>query len=303
MPATPFLGREHELAEIAGLLQRTACGCHAHRPGGTGKTRLAIHAAAEAAESYPDGIWWVPLASLRDAHLSRPRSRRRSRSRRAGQRACESVAARLRVGMHLSCSTTPSTCCPKSPREIAELRDVPGPTLLVTSRERLQLQGEHVYPVPSLADATAVELFLTRARALGSEIQASRVDCGALLATGQPAARARARGCAYCCLLPDQLLERLAQRLDLLKAGRDADPRQQTLRATIEWSYDLLEAEEQRLFRALSVFAGGCSYEAAEAVCDADPDTLQSLLDKSLLRRRDEPPALLDARDDQRARS
>ena len=87
---------------------------------------------------------------------------------------------------------------------------------------------------------------------------------------------------------PEQLVERLAQRLDLLKAGRDADPRQQTLRATIEWSYDLLEPEEQQLFRALSVFAGGCTYEAAEAVCDADPDTLQSLLDKSLIRRREE---------------
>ena len=75
-------------------------------------------------------------------------------------------------------------------------------------------------------------------------------------------------------------------RLDLLRGGRDADPRQQTLRATIEWSYNLLDEAERRLFRSLSVFAGGCTYEAAEAVCDADPDTLQSLLDKSLLRRR-----------------
>ena len=88
-------------------------------------------------------------------------------------------------------------------------------------------------------------------------------------------------------LLAEQLLERLSQRLDLLKAGRDADPRQQTLRATIEWSYDLLDDDGADAFRALSVFAGGCTYEAAEAVCAADPDTLQSLLDKSLLRRRD----------------
>jgi non-specific serine/threonine protein kinase len=87
---------------------------------------------------------------------------------------------------------------------------------------------------------------------------------------------------------PEQLVERLSQRLDLLKAGRDADPRQQTLRATIEWSYELLDLEEQRLFRALSVFAGSCNYEAAETVCDTNPDTLQSLLDKSLLRRREE---------------
>ena len=86
---------------------------------------------------------------------------------------------------------------------------------------------------------------------------------------------------------PKQLLERLSQRLDLLRGERDADPRQQTLRATIEWSYDLLTEEEQRLFARLSVFAGGCSYEAAEHVAGADPDTLQSLLDKSLLRKRE----------------
>ena len=94
----------------------------------------------------------------------------------------------------------------------------------------------------------------------------------------------RRRGRAYSPL--EQLLERLGQRLDLLKAGRDADPRQQTLRATIEWSYDLLDTEEQRLLRALSVFAGGCTFEAADAVCGADPDSLQSLIDKSLVRVR-----------------
>jgi tetratricopeptide (TPR) repeat protein len=86
---------------------------------------------------------------------------------------------------------------------------------------------------------------------------------------------------------PAQLLERVGQRLDLFKGGRDADPRQQTLRATIDWSHELLDDREQRVFRALSIFAGGCSFEAAEYVAGADPDTLQSLLDKSLLRRRD----------------
>ena len=85
-------------------------------------------------------------------------------------------------------------------------------------------------------------------------------------------------------LTPAQILERLSQRLDLLKGGRDADPRQQTLRATIEWSYELLSPEEQQLFARLSVFAGGCTLEAAEEVADADLDTLQSLVEKSLLR-------------------
>src|SRR4029453_8554957 len=79
---------------------------------------------------------------------------------------------------------------------------------------------------------------------------------------------------------PRQLLDRISQRLDLLKGAAASEPRKQTLRATIAWSYDLLTPEEQRLFRALSVFAGGCSYEAAERVSDADPATLQSLLDK-----------------------
>ena len=97
-------------------------------------------------------------------------------------------------------------------------------------------------------------------------------------------------------LSPEQLLDRLSRRFDLLKAGRGVDPRQQTLRATIAWSYDLLDQEERLLFERLSVFRGGCTLEAAEEVCDADIDTLQSLIDKSLLRRQE--GAVLDAGDD-----
>src|SRR5207253_6894576 len=89
-------------------------------------------------------------------------------------------------------------------------------------------------------------------------------------------------------LSPRQILERISQRLDLLKGGRDSDPRQQTLRATIEWSHDLLSAGEQRLFARLAVFRAGCTLEAAGAVCDAEIDLLQSLVAKSLLRHRDE---------------
>ena len=175
---------------------------------------------------------------------------------------------------------------PAVAHEIARLRDVPGPSILVTSRERLQLQGEHVYAVPTLADDDGVELFMTRARALEPAVQTSPAVvelCSRLDNLPLALELAAARTVVFS---PEQLLERLSQRLDLLKAGRDADPRQQTLRATIEWSYDLLDDTEQRLFRGLSVFAGGCTYESAEAVCAADPDTLQSLLDKSLLRRR-----------------
>ena len=89
-------------------------------------------------------------------------------------------------------------------------------------------------------------------------------------------------------LSPEQLLDRLSKRLDLLKAGRGVDPRHQTLRATLEWSDDLLDEEERLLFERLSVFRGGCTLEAAEEICDADIDTLQSLIDKSLLRRQGE---------------
>ena len=171
--------------------------------------------------------------------------------------------------------------------EIARLREAcPSVTLLVTSRERLQLAGEHVYPVAGLDDADSVELFLSRAAAAGADaepVEAVRQLCERLdrlpLAIELAAARAAALG-------PAQLLERLGRRLDLLKGGRDADPRQLTLRATVKWSYDLLDDGERELFRALSVFDGGCTLEAAEGACRAEVERLQSLLDKSLLRRR-----------------
>jgi tetratricopeptide (TPR) repeat protein len=141
------------------------------------------------------------------------------------------------------------------------------------------VQGEVEYAVPPLAEPEAVFLFCERAQVERSEAIAelcARLD-SLPLAVELAAARVKA-------LAPAQILERLSQRLDLLKGGRDADPRQQTLRATIEWSHELLSEDEQQLFARLSVFAGGCTFEAAEEVCDADLDTLQSLVEKSLLR-------------------
>ena len=141
------------------------------------------------------------------------------------------------------------------------------------------MQGEVEYEVPPLASLEAVSLFCARSRLEPSEEIAelcARLD-DLPLALELAAARTKA-------LSPRQILEHLAEGLDLLRGGRDADPRQQTLRATIEWSYGLLSDEEQRLFRALSVFFGGCTLEAAHAVADADLDTLQSLVEKSLLR-------------------
>jgi tetratricopeptide (TPR) repeat protein len=159
--------------------------------------------------------------------------------------------------------------------------------LLLTSRERLQLSGEQVYPVPTLVDQDAVDLFVARARALDPAFE-SNGSVGELCVSLDNLPLALELAAARTTLFsPRQLLDRISQRLDLLKGAPGSEPRQQTLRATIEWSYDLLAPEEQRLFRALSVFAGGCSYEAAERVCGADPDTLQSLLEKSLVRRRE----------------
>jgi tetratricopeptide (TPR) repeat protein len=148
------------------------------------------------------------------------------------------------------------------------------------------VQGEQELDLPPLVEEDAVELFVTRARAVRPEVE--RTDavqelCERLdrlpLAIELAAARTKL-------LAPEALLDRLGQRLDLLKGGRDADPRHATLRATIAWSHDLLDPDEQQLFARLSVFAAGCTLESAELVCDADPDTLESLLDKSLLRRR-----------------
>src|SRR5204862_2787960 len=135
------------------------------------------------------------------------------------------------------------------------------------------------YPVPPLNSPEAVDLFCRRSRLEATAEIAelcSRLD-DLPLAVELAAARTRA-------LSPPQILERLSQRLDLLKGGRDTEARQQTLRATIAWSYDLLPGDEQRLFARLSVFAGGCTVEAAEAVCAADLDVTQSVVDKSLIR-------------------
>ena len=169
-----------------------------------------------------------------------------------------------------------------APEIAALLASVPNLDVVVTSRERLRVRGEQTYPVRHSPRATAWRSS-SRARApsIPSFTRGEAVAELCLRLDELPLALelAAARTALFS---PEQLLERLSQRLDLLKGERDADPRQQTLRATIEWSYDLLSEEEQRLFARLSVFAGGCSYEAAEQIADADPDTLQSLLDKSL---------------------
>ncbi|MDQ3380922.1 MAG: adenylate/guanylate cyclase domain-containing protein [Actinomycetota bacterium] len=281
VPATTFLGREGELAEVLSLLARedtrllTLTG-----PGGTGKTRLALQAAAEASDAFPDGVFWVPLAPLRDPTL-------------VLETMAQAVGSQNGLAEHIQdkemlCLFDNFEQVVEAGAELADLLAAcPNLDVLVTSRERLRVRGEQTYPVPPLAESDGEALFTARARAVEPSFASSEAVPTLCVRLDQLPLALELAAARTALFSPEQLLERLSQRLDLLKGERDADPRQQTLRATIEWSYDLLSGEEQRLFSHLSVFTGGCTYEAAEEIAGADPDTLQSLLDKSLLRKRE----------------
>jgi predicted ATPase len=279
VPATAFLGREEELAEVGELLAReevrllTLTGA-----GGTGKTRLALHAVAEASDHYPEGVFWVPLAPLRE-----PGRALEQAAHVVG--ASEGLADFIGDKRMLLLFDNFEHLLPAAPELGAVVAACPRLNVVVTSRELLRIGGEHAYPVPTLTPEEGVTLFVARARAAAAEISdgdAVAEMCDRLdnlpLAIELAAARTRH-------LSITQLLERLPQRLDLLKGGRDADPRQATLRATIEWSYDLLDPSERELFARVAVFVGGWMLEAAEYVCDASLEELSSLVDKSLVRR------------------
>ena len=250
VPATPFLGRQRELHEVVSLLCAddvrllTLTG-----PGGTGKTRLALQAAADAAERFPDGITWVPLAPLRDPSLLLSTIAQALDVREEpGEPLVAALIDFLKAKRLLVLLDNVEHLLPDAAGDLAHLSSTPGPFMLVTSRERLQLQGEQLYPVPTLLESDGVELFIARARALepGFDGNGAIGDlCSRLDNLPLALELAAARTTLFS---PVQLLERLSHRLDLLKGGRDADPRQQTLRATIEWSYDLLDSDEQRLF-------------------------------------------------------
>ena len=279
IPATQFLGREQELADVRKLLERddarllTLTGA-----GGSGKTRLALHAAGEVADAYPDGVWWVPLAPLADPADVGPAA---TRALGGGGSLSELVAGR-RLLLLLDNFEHVVEAAPEVAAVLAECQHA---DVLVTSRERLRVQGEHVYPVPVLERAQSRRLFVARANAAQPDFEpGERVDelCERLddlpLALELAAARTSL-------LSTEQLLDRLGDRLDLLKGGRDSETRQRTLRATIEWSYELLDTDERKLLAALSVFRGGWTLEAAEQVADGDVELMQSLVDKSLVRR------------------
>jgi predicted ATPase/class 3 adenylate cyclase len=271
-PASSFVGREREREELLGLLRNGSRLLTLSGPGGSGKTRLALEVASELVPDFKAGVFWVGLAPLRDPAL-------------VIETIAQTLGAKDGLADHVSerelllLLDNFEQVVEAAPELSRLLEACPNLRFLVTSRELLRIAGEVEYPVPPLAESEAVELFCERSR---FEPDATLAElCRRLdhlpLAVELSAARARV-------LTPSQILDRLGQRLDLLEGGRDADPRQRTLRATIGWSHDLLTDDEKQLFAQLAVFADGCTLAAAEDVCDADLDVLQSLVDKSLLR-------------------
>jgi predicted ATPase/class 3 adenylate cyclase len=286
VPATPFVGRRRELESVAdrvrdpGTRLVTLTG-----PGGTGKTRLALQVSAELADGFPGGVFWAPLAPLRERGLVA--------SAIAGALGVDE-ADEASLGSALVHAVQRPTLllvdnCEHLLEEVAAavgdlIANVGGLRLLATSREALALTGERVLPIDPLERPDAVALFIARAEAAGAatlDEQAVGLLCARLddlpLALEIAAARAQA-------LPPEVLLERLSQRLTLLRGARDAEERQQTLQATIAWSYELLTPEEQAVLRRVSLFAGGGDLDALEHVADADLEELASLVSKSLVR-------------------
>jgi predicted ATPase/transcriptional regulator with XRE-family HTH domain len=316
---TPLLGREREVEAVTALFRRddvrlvTLTG-----PGGIGKTRLAQQIAAEVLDAFADGVWFVRLSRLTDPALVVPTIARTLGLQEAGSQSIEeTLLGHLRRKRVLLLLDNFEQLLAAAPRVAALLEACPPLTVLVTSRERLHLSGEHEYPIPPLSvpaphelplperlsQYAAVALFIQRAEAVQPDFALTpatapavgdivvRLD-GLPLAIELAAARVKV-------LPPPALLKRLDRRLAVLTGGpRDVPEHQQTMQGTIAWSYDLLTPAEQRLFRRLSVFVGGGTLEAAEAVCTRAGNIeelgldvlagLESLVDKSLVQQREE---------------
>ena len=271
-PASSFIGRENEVEQVIALLRDGVRLLTLTGPGGSGKTRLSIEAATELVPQFRNGVFWVPLAPIREPALvtetiAQTIGAKDDLAKHVGEREMMLVLDNLEQVIEAAA-------------DLASLVETcPNLRLLVSSRELLRVRGEVEFPVPPLADPDAVALFCARSN-LKSDATIAQL-CRRLdnlpLAVELAAARTKVLSAA-------QILERVSERLDLLKGGRDTDARQRTLRATIEWSYELLTSEEKTLFARLGVFAGGCTLDAAETIAGADLDTLESLVDKSLVR-------------------
>ena len=298
LPLEPnaFIGRTRELKEAWSLLTRadarllTLTGT-----GGAGKTRLALRLASGAVEQFPNGVFFISLAPVRDwEHVVPSIAQTLGLREQPGETVLETLTEYVRDRRMLLLLDNFEQVLPAAPALSGLLGSAPELNLLVTSRTPLRIAGERTYSVPPLQGSESVNLFVERAQAADAEFTVTdenardvaeicaRLD-GLPLAIELAAPRVRA-------LPPAALLRRLDDRLKLLTGGAsDLDERQRTIRATIEWSYDLLPDVERALFAQLSVFVGGCRLEAAEALCKADLDILdglQLLVENSLLRRR-----------------
>jgi predicted ATPase/class 3 adenylate cyclase len=295
IPAGGTVGRESEVAAVVALLAdpRTRL-VTLTGPGGIGKTRLAVEAAHAVAADLAGGVVFVPLAAITDPSLVLGAVADALGARREpGQDAVASVSSALAGDRTLLVLDNLEHLVDVA-GDLAGLVDrAPAAVVLATSRVPLRLRAERQFPVGALAVPDAVRLFAERATAVRPTFSADRDDAGAVaeicrrldglpLAIELAAARIRV-------LPPRALLARLGERLDVLGSGPvDLPPRQRTLRATVDWSHDLLRPHEQALFARLAVFAGGWSLEAAEVVCGRteEPDvldTLSALVDASLV--------------------
>ncbi|HEU0304213.1 MAG TPA: BTAD domain-containing putative transcriptional regulator [Gaiellaceae bacterium] len=291
-----LLGRERELEELRTMLTRTDVRLLVLTgAGGSGKTRLALELARETAAVFANGTAFVELAPVRDPELvvaavcsaldvhDVP-----------NQEPLETLMNVLRPRELLLVVDNAEHLRAAAPIYVELLANAPRLRMLVTSRAVLHLSGEHVYPVEPLEDDVAVALLVERAREAdpgfdrGSADEntlrriCARLDC-LPLAIELAASRIRT-------LTLEELLARLEPRLPLLVGGpRDLPARQQTLRSTLEWSFELLEEEERGDLSRLAVFAGGCTLDAAEVVCGTTVERMASLVDHNLLRRRQNP--------------
>jgi predicted ATPase/DNA-binding SARP family transcriptional activator len=312
---TPLIGREQELITLQQMLGRaegrlvTLTG-----PGGVGKTRLALQVAADLLDAFGDGVVFVDLAPIRDPALVASTVAQTLGVRETGEQSLVASLKRyVREKQLLLVLDNFEQVLQAAPTVAELLGAAPSLKVLVTSRAVLRLRGEqefavpplarpdprHLPPVAALSQYAAVELFIQRAASARPEFSVTNENAPAVaeichrldglpLAIELAAARARL-------LTPQAMLARLESRLKLLVGGpRDLPARQQTLRETIGWSYELLTEAEQALFRRLSVFVGGCTLEAAEAVCNAEGelplpvlDGIASLMEQSLLQQVD----------------